>query len=199
MIFSTEQAFNIEKNDKSFLEGGIHEGVRLTGVRNEKSTNGNSFIEFEFNKNGAVLTHTEWEPTKRADQTDEEMASKVNNQVARVLQIMSVFYDKATLSNFTATTFAQFGIWVKSLLDAADKTKLLRIKAIYNPNGFTSLPKYAKYTFIESMDVELADTKIKKLGIDTFERPEQGDKEVAAKSSSETFTSTPIPSSDIPF
>lgn len=187
MKFSTSDAFSIEKKDVAFLEAGIHENATLAGVRKEKSQNGNQFLEFSFIKDGRKLTHTEFEPSKGPNQTEEEFNSKINNQVARILQIMSVYYSKDVLSAFEGDSFDQFGNWVKSLLDAADKSKLLRIKAVYSNNGYVGLPKYSAYTFIESMDISSDKSKIAKLGIDLFERPNIGDKEEAVKSASSTF------------
>jgi len=188
MIFSTINAFGVEKNDIAFLEGGIHENVNFVNVRKERSTGGNLFLEFEFVKNGAKLTHTEWEPNKRPEDTDEEFAKKANNQVARILQIMGCFYEKETLQNYTFSEFDELYSWVKSLMDAVDKTKLLRVKVIYGATGYTSLPKYAKYTFIESMDIPADKSKIKPLNIDVFTRPEIGDKEPATASAASTFS-----------
>lgn len=190
MIFSTNKAAEIVKNDVAFMDAGIHENVALVNVRKGTSqNNNNSFIEFEFNKDGYKLTHTEWEPTKYADQSDDDFNEKINKQVARILQIMSCFFDKSALS-FEAESFSGFTDWVVSILNSADKSKLVRLKAVYGRSGFTSLPQYAKYTFIEPMTVELSKTKIKKLGIDTFERPELGDKEAPAASAAATFAAT---------
>jgi len=191
MIFSTQNAYNVEKKDIAFLEGGIHENVSFVNVRKERSTGGNLFLEFEFVKNGAKLTHTEWEPNKRTEDTDDEFATKANNQVARILQIMGAFYEKETLQNYTFSEFDELYSWVKSLMDAVDKAKLLRVKVIYGATGYTSLPKYAKYTFIESMDIPADKSKIKPLNIDVFTRPEIGDKEVPTDSATTTF-GTPV-------
>lgn len=201
MIFNTQNAFNVEKKDIAFLEGGIHEDVAFVGVRKEKSTNGNLFLEFEFNKNGYKLTHTEWEPNKIDGQSDEEFASKANNQVARILQIMGCFYSKEILQNFSFDNFDTLYTWVKNLMDVTDKTKLLRLKVIYGQTGFTSLPKYAKYTFIESMSIPASESKIKTLQIDQFTRPEIGDKETSTTSSANAFgvAAKPAASMEAPF
>jgi len=187
MIFSTQNAFDVEKKDIAFLEGGIHENVNFVNVRKERSTGGNLFLEFEFAKNGAKLTHTEWEPNKRSEDTDEQFATKANNQVARILQVMGCFYEKEALQNYTFSEFDELYSWVKSLMDAVDKNKLLRVKVIYGETGYTSLPKYAKYTFIESMDIPADKSKIKKLGIDVFDRPEIGDKETSTATAANIF------------
>jgi hypothetical protein len=191
MIFSTKTAAEITKNDVAFLDAGIHENVALVNVRKDKSTNGNSYIEFEFNKDGYKLTHTEWEPTKYGDQSDDEFNEKINKQVARILQIMSVFFTKEQLS-FEADSFDAFSSWVIALMGSADKTKLVRIKVVYGRTGYTSLPQYAKYTFIESMDITADKSKIKELSIDLFKRPDIGDKEAATQTAATVFGASPV-------
>lgn len=58
------------------------------------------------------------------------------------------------------------------MLNKADLTTLLRVKIVYNNSGYTTLPKYAKYTFIEPMSlVNENKSVIVKLGIDQFEKP----------------------------
>lgn len=192
MVFNTSTAFNIEKKDVKFLDAGIHENVSLEKVRHDKSPNGNEFIEFTFSKDGASMTHTEYAPQKFPDQTEDDFNSKVNKQVARVLQIMEVFYDRSKLS-FTADSFATFASWVVALMNSADKSKKVRLKVVYSQSGYTTLPKYAVYTFIESMDVTAQNSKIKKLGIDSFVRPETAapDNEQPVATAAEVFSPNP--------
>lgn len=174
MVFNTSSAFDIQKKDVKFLDAGIHENVSLERVRHDKSPNGNEFIEFTFSKDGASMTHTEYAPQKYSDQTEEEFNSKVNKQVSRILQIMEVFYDRSKLS-FQADTFSTFAGWVVALMNGADKSQKVRLKVVYSNTGYTTLPKYAVYTFIESMSVSSEKSKIKKLGIDSFIRPAAAD------------------------
>ena len=192
MVFNTSSAFDIQKKDVKFLDAGIHENVSLEKVRYDKSPNGNEFIEFTFSKDGAAMTHTEYAPQKYNDQTEEEFNSKVNKQVSRILQIMEVFYDRSKLS-FQADSFATFASWVVALMSNIDKTQKVRIKVVYSNTGYTTLPKYAVYTFIESMNVSAEKSKIKKLGIDSFTRPETSapDNEEPSQSAASVF-STPV-------
>jgi hypothetical protein len=187
MIFNTNTAFNIGKKDVKFLDAGIHENVSFERIRHEKSTNGNLFLEFTFSKDGATMTHTEYEPNRFPDQTEEAFNEKINTQVARILQILEAFYDRSQLS-FQADSFTSFASWVATLMNSVDKTKKVRLKVVYGSSGFTTLPRYAVYTFIEPMTVTEANSKIKKLGIDTFTRPENGDKEAEAPKASSTFS-----------
>ena len=202
MIFNTNAAFDIEKKDVKFLDAGIHENVSLEKVRSDKSpNNGNQFIEFTFSKDGATMTHTEYEPQKYSDQSEEDFNAKVNKQVARILQIMEAFYDRSKLS-FTADSFSAFSAWVSALMNNADKSNKVRLKVVYGPTGYTTLPKYAVYTFIEPMTVSAQNSKIKKLGIDSFVRPETvADREEPTKASSEVFSqvTAPVVSGEMPF
>ena len=186
MIFSTESAFNVGTNDVAFLDAGIIEGANFVNARKEKSSGGNSFLELEFNKDGQKSTHTEWEVTQANGQSEEEFMQKANNQMARILQVLAVFYSKDQLK-FTASSMDGFLSWAQAMLNAVDKTKGVRIKLVYNDKGYTGLPRYAKYTFIEPMTIDKADSKIKELAIDVFVRPNIGDKEAAAKSAAATF------------
>lgn len=189
MIFNTSTSFNVEMKDIKYIPGGIHENVSLIGARFDKSPNGNSFIEFNFGKDGATLKHTEYEPSRYNDQSDAELQAKVDGQISRIMQIMKCFYTKEQL-NYTADSFSTFANWVVALVNSADKSNLVRIKSVYNQNGFTSLPRYSKYTFIEPMSIEKNNSKIVELGIDVFERPAIADKEKATSTANEVFSSS---------
>lgn len=193
MVFNTSSAFDIQKKDVKFLDAGIHENVSLGRVRYDRSPNGNEFIEFTFEKDGATMTHTEYAPQKYNDQTEEEFKAKVNKQVARVLQIMEVFYDRNKLI-FEGESFAGFAAWVVALGNSADKTKKVRLKVVYSNSGYTTLPKYAVYTFIESMEVSEDKSKIKRLGIDLFSRPETSvpDNEESTVTASDMLSTTNV-------
>lgn len=175
MTYNIASALNVEKADKNFIEAGIHENIKLEGVRAEKSQNGNNFIEFKFSNDfGGTFTHTEFEPSARPTDTAEQIADKNNNQLSRILQLMLVFISREELLAGVAQldSFESLSQWVKALLDRANKGQKMRIKVVYNDRGFTTLPKYARYTFIESMEVPVENTKIKSLQIDIFKRPE---------------------------
>lgn len=95
MIFNTNVGFDVQTKDVKYLEAGIHENVKLVSARIAQSSNGNNFIEFLFDKNGAKTTHTEYEPKKYGDETDESLQSKVDGQVSRIIQILKCFYKKS--------------------------------------------------------------------------------------------------------
>lgn len=192
-MYSKERAQNIAKKDVKFIPAGIHENIVLDSARIDKSPNGNSFIEILF-KNGetATLTQTEWKPSKINDMTDADVQKKEDTQFSRMMQILLCFYTDEQLV-FNGSSFEEFAKEVVDYLNNADKSKLLRVKIVYNDKGYTTLPSYAKYTFIEPMILPEGKTSsIIELGIDNFTKPVVADKEAKVATltgASATFTS----------
>ena len=177
MIYSTELANQIQESKNKYLEAGIHDNVKFVSARVDKSINGNIFIEFKFEKDEQTMTHTEWESTKKPKESEEVFQNRANRQVKRILQILSCFYPKEALV-FAGSSFSEFANWVVNLLNAANKDILLRVKIVYNNKGYTTLPNYCKFTFIEPMNLpEGQVSKITELNIDVFVRPITADKE----------------------
>lgn len=194
-MYNIQAALGIEKSTQSYIEAGIQENVILSGIRIEKSINGNQFIEFSFKKaNAGIATHTEWEPNKAA--TEEETNERCNKQYARLLQILLCFYTVEQLKEITPPNFEGFTDlinWVKNMLEKVDlDNNPIRVKFIYNDSDFISLPRYAKYTFIESMKIKPEDSQIRVLGIDKIKRSIKADKEEPVTFGTES-------SSDLPF
>lgn len=188
MIYSTELAskVTIADNSSKYLEAGIHDNVKFTGVRAASSPTGKNFMEFRFEKDGKELLHTEWEPSKKEGDTEEQNQAKVTNQVTRIMRIMNCFYPKGVL-NFNGNSYKEFTDWVVTMLNAANKDILLKIKVVYNNKGYTTLPTYVKFAFIEPMvlpegfyDKEINPENkslISELSIDQFTKPIVADKE----------------------
>lgn len=201
-MYSKERAQNIAKKDVKFIPAGIHENITLDSARIDKSPNGNSFIEILFkNSEGATLTQTEWKPSKINDMTDADVQKKEDTQFSRMMQILLCFYADEQLI-FNGSTFEEFAKEVVDYLNNADKSKLLRVKIVYNDKGYTTLPSYAKYTFIEPMNLPEGKTSaIAELGIDNFTKPVVADKEAKVdnlKVASSTFNNFTSPSTSDP-
>lgn len=175
-MYSKERAQLIAKNNVKYIPAGIQENVALAGARVAKSPNGNLFLEITFTKDGATLPQTEWQPTKYGQMTDEDVQKKEDTQFSRMMQILLCFYKDEELT-FNSTTFEGWANEVANYLNNADKTKLVRAKIVYNNKGYTGLPTYAKYTFIEPMSVPKEESAIIELGIDKFTRPIVADTE----------------------
>lgn len=196
-MYSKERAQKIEKNDTKYIPAGIQENVALKSARVTTSPQGNMFLEIVFEKDGATLTQTEWKPTKFGNMTEEDLQKKEDTQFSRMMQILLCFYKDEELI-FNATSFADWAAEIANYLNKADKSKLLRVKIVYNNKGYTTLPTYAKYTFIEPMSVSKEDSAIIELGIDKFTRPVIADKEEVVDTLSVTETSNDDPNG-LPF
>lgn len=175
-MYSKERAQQITKNDVKYIPAGIQENVALKNARVTTSPQGNIFLEIVFEKDGATLTQTEWKPTQFGNMTVEDVQKKEDNQFSRMMQILLCFYKDEELI-FNSTNFEGWAKEVADYLNKADKSKLLRVKIVYNNKGYTTLPTYAKYTFIEPMTVNKENSAIVELGIDKFTRPIVADKE----------------------
>ena len=149
-MYSKERAQQIVKNDVKFIPAGIHENVTLKSARVAESPTGLKFLEIVFEKNGATLTQTEWKPTKFEGMDDSALQKKEDTQFSRMMQILLCWYSDEQLV-FNGTSFEEFSQEVVNYLNNADKSKKLRVKIVYNDKGYTTLPSYARYTFIEPM------------------------------------------------
>lgn len=200
-MYSSERANKIVTKDIAYLSAGIQDDVKLVSVKYEKSPQENKFLEFRFEKDNRSFTATEWEPRKNDNMTEEDFQNKCDNQFSRIMQILKCFYPNDADRQFTGENFEQFAKWVVSMLEKADLNTLLRVKIVYNSNGYTSLPKYAKYTFIEPMSiVNEGKSVVVKLGIDMFERPIVANTEEANPNPIITTTTTVENKvSDLPF
>lgn len=208
MIYSTELAnkVTVAGNNNKYLEAGIHDNVKFTGVRTAASPTGINFIEFRFEKDGKELLHTEWEPSARQGDSEEQNQSKVTNQVTRIIRIMNCFYPKSVLT-FNGSSYKEFTDWVVAMLNNANKDTLLKLKVVYNSKGYTTLPSYVRFAFIEPMVLPEGfydktvnpDNKsmISELSIDQFTKPVIADKETKVDDLASTVTTEE--SSDLPF
>ena len=196
-MYSKERAQQITKNDIKYIPAGIQENVALRSARVTTSPQGNLFLEIVFEKDGATLIQTEWKPTQFGNMSVEDVQKKEDNQFSRMMQILLCFYKDEELI-FNSTTFEGWAKEISDYLNKADKTKLLRVKIVYNNKGYTTLPTYAKYTFIEPMTISKEDSTIVELGIDKFTRPIVADKEEVVDPIN-TTTETEEDSNGLPF
>lgn len=208
MIYSTDLANQVTLNNNSsntkYLEAGIHDNVKFTSVKTAVSPTGKNFIEFRFEKDGKELVHTEWEPKERAEDTEEQNQNKATNQVTRINRILRCFYPKEVL-NFTGSSYKEFTNWVVAMLNAANKDTLLKVKVVYNKDGYTTLPSYVSFAAIEPMNIPMGfyeegenESMIKEIkGIDLFVKPVVSDKETVVVNPLEVKQETP--SDDLPF
>ena len=189
-MYSKERAQQIVKNDVKFIPAGIHENVTLKSARVAESPTGLKFLEIVFEKNGATLTQTEWKPTKFEGMDDSALQKKEDTQSSRMMQILLCWYSDEQLV-FNGTSFEEFSQEVVNYLNNADKSKKLRVKIVYNDKGYTTLPSYARYTFIEPMVLPEGQTSsITELRIDNFTKPVVADTETPVANLTSISTSS---------
>ncbi len=189
-MYSKERAQQIVKNDVKFIPAGIHENVTLKSARVAESPTGLKFLEIVFEKNGATLTQTEWKPTKFEGMDDSALQKKEDTQFSRMMQILLCWYSDEELV-FNGTSFEEFSQEVVNYLNNADKSKKLRVKIVYNDKGYTTLPSYARYTFIEPMVLPEGQTSsITELRIDNFTKPVVADTETPVANLTSISTSS---------
>jgi hypothetical protein len=158
--------------DVAYMPAGIHENVKLTNIRIDKTKNGLNFIEYTFKDlDGNMCKHTEFEPTKRIGEDELTFQRRVENLMRRMLQVIRIY----TSENFEAASFNDMAELIKAKLDAVKDNILVRIKVVYQwsedkKTDFTRLPMYWMYTFIEPMSIPTNKSTIRILTMDKIQR-----------------------------
>ena len=180
MGYSKKAAQEVSDFKSKYMPAGINENVTLDKVEVKVSPNGNKMFDITFvNEQGQTAVHTEWEPKMAPWMKDKsDLERNQARQYKKMLQILLCFYTDEQI-NFEGNDFMGFANYIAMMLNAADKTKKLRLKLVYNKDGYTTLPTTVDEAFIESM--ELGDGESYKVQItakDVIVRPVTADKEV---------------------
>ena len=205
ITYNVDSTVKVDVAKNNYIEAGIVENVELKSVRYEVTEKGNEFIEFVFeDENGGKLTQTEYKPKGT---TEEQTLERTVKQIKRIKQLVCGYDDKnpATMTfvnpnNYIirANDFKTFAEETIRLLGTSYVGKKVRIKAVYNDNGFVTLPKYSTYAFIEPMSLSKDKTMIKMLNIDKLIRPEKS-APVGQPNVFEQMASATKPIDDLPF
>jgi len=172
-MYSTKTATtNNTEFSSSYMPVGINENVTLKEVNVNKTQNGRDFLEIIFeNAQGQTATMTEWKNEKNMwIKTDEDLQKRDNQQFGRILQVIDAVKDGH--GDFEGSSFVEMINWVKEQLVEGD-SKLLRLKVVYDKNGYTRVSNLG--VFVEAMSV--TESQIKLWKNDLLERPVQPDKE----------------------
>ena len=180
MGYSKKAAQEVSDFKSKYMPAGINENVTLDKVEVKVSPNGNKMFDITFvNEQGQTAVHTEWEPKMAPWMKDKsDLERNQARQYKKMLQILLCFYTDEQI-NFEGNDFMGFANYIAMMLNAADKTKKLRLKLVYNKDGYTTLPTTVDEAFIESM--ELGDGESYKVQInakDVIEHPVTANKEV---------------------
>lgn len=176
-MYNTKTAtINNEEFNSNYIPVGINDNITLKEVSVEKSPQGKDFLRVTFeNEAGQTAEFTEWKNEKNMwVKTDADLQNKDNQQFGRIIQLINCF---TTTPDVEINSFDEMIKWVKGILDPFIKDKKkLRLKVIYNKNGYTQVSKYG--TYVEPMDV--TESQIKLFKNDLFERPVKADAEKPA-------------------
>ena len=207
MGYSKKAAQEVSDFKSKYMPAGINENVRIDKVEVKTSPNGNKMFDITFiNESGQTAVHTEWEPKMAPWMKDKsDLERNQARQYKKMMQILLCYYKDEQI-NFEGESFAEFANWIATMINVADKSKLLRLKLVYNKDGYTTLPTAVDDPFIEPM--LLADGEEYKIKInakDVVVRPVVADKEI--KNDNPFMTTTPevataafsAPTNDLPF
>jgi len=168
---------NLDK--PTFIKAGIVEPLFLKNVVSDTGKNGSNFIAFYFeDEHGNKMSHTEFEPSSLIPINEmdikqrEEFLGKVENQKERIKQIIKAYLPNEKF-NYKPDSFKEYAEIIVRILKGKCEDVPVRAKIVYNDKGFTTLPKYSKYKFIEPTSISKESSRISPLSIDVFTRPEK--------------------------
>lgn len=192
MGYSKKAAQEVSDFKSKYMNAGINEGVSIDKVEVKVSPNGNKMFDITFiNEQGQTAVHTEWEPKMAPWMKDKsDLERNQARQFKKMLQILMCYYTDEQI-NFEGEDFMSFANYIATMLNAADKTKKLRLKLVYNKDGYTTIPTAVDDTFIEPMSV--TESKIQITAKDIVVRPVIADKEVTVNNPFTTTTMTAAP------
>ena len=192
MGYSKKAAQEVSDFKSKYMNAGINEGVSIDKVEVKVSPNGNKMFDITFiNEQGQTAVHTEWEPKMAPWMKDKsDLERNQARQFKKMLQILMCYYTDEQI-NFEGEDFMSFANYIATMLNAADKTKKLRLKLVYNKDCYTTIPTAVDDTFIEPMNV--TESKIQITAKDIVVRPIIADKEVTVNNPFTTPTMTAAP------
>jgi hypothetical protein len=167
MSYIVNKSINSEARQTNFIDVGIHEDVELKSIEYKMSPNGNPFLVLTFEKDGKILTHTEYEPK---DKDGNILENKQLNQIKRLKHIFTKFVSEEEFTIETET-FEDFCKGIIKILKGKFEGKKVRIKVVYSNKNYTSLPKYVP--FIERMDVPKSGLEILSIDKMTKDTPDK--------------------------
>lgn len=206
MGYSKKAAQEVSDFKSKYMNAGINEGVSIDKVEVKVSPNGNKMFDITFiNEQGQTAVHTEWEPKMAPWMKDKsDLERNQARQFKKMLQILMCYYTDEQI-NFEGEDFMSFANYIATMLNAVGKTKKLRLKLVYNKDGYTTIPTLVDDIFIEPMDLndpcrkhldkegEEPSYKVQVNAKDIVVRPIIADKEVTVNNPFTASTMTAAP------
>ena len=198
----------LNSNAPSYIGVGIHE-VELSDVVLDKSKSGKTFFAYYYeNEDKQRLSKTEWEVNlpDNFDKLSEEKKKGydivIEQQMKRILKVATLFVPEEEFKDKAFNSFSDFCSFVKQKLEGKTKGVKLRIKAVYDKNGWVTTPTYtySSMPWIERIDqVPAEKSKIQIIeGRDLVVRPKQA-KEQREKNPLVADDANSTAKSDLPF
>lgn len=194
-LYTVNNATQTATSNTAWIEPGIHENLKLVEVKYDISKNGKEFLAFYVeNENGDKVSNTEWpfkmkKPLEEMTTDERDIAiSIIENQKSKVKQIVEIFKPGF---NIEASSFKEFAEKTIAFLGDTYKDKLFRLKVVYDKRGYTTFAQSARYVFIEGMDIERENSKIRILPSDRLTRPPR-------EADQEVVESNPLDIEDLP-
>jgi hypothetical protein len=172
--------YNIDENVKTgtdtstWIPVGIHENLELVDVVYGTTKNNKEFLAFYAeNEQGDKVSNTEWpanfsKPIEQmTDQEKEAALAVLENQKAKVKQIVEIYKPNF---NITASTFKEFAEKTIEFLGVSYKGVKIRLKVVFDRRGYTTFAQKGRYPFIEPMTISKEDSKIRILQSDKMIR-----------------------------
>lgn len=165
-------------NSTSFIDAKIAEPLTLNRIESKTSKNGNHFLAFYWkDQSGAEVSKTEWEPKDDNLEVLQQKADRLMARINHMLVDSEILQE--TEMNFEVNSFKELGdkLIALAITSGKNKDKAVRAKVVYDNSGFTTLPNYTTYPWIEPISLKKEESKIRILGIDQMERVKPDEKE----------------------
>lgn len=149
-----------EGSDVSIFPLEISENNEIEEISTAVAENGNTFLKFIFkSEDGGKVNMFEFEVTPKDGEDQNATMKRFNSQKKRLVHIINKILPTGTQLP-AATSWNDLCQKVVNVCPpSAFAGKKFRKKAVYNFNNYVSIPKYVP--FIESMDVAIADSRLK--------------------------------------
>jgi hypothetical protein len=174
MTLYKANAENKVTNTTSFIDSGItkpNSYLELNRIESKTSKNGNNFLAFYWkDPSGAEVSKTEWEPKDNDPEVLQQKADRLMARINHMLVDSGILQEQEM--NFEIGSFKELGdkLIALAITSGRNKGKQVRAKVVYDNSGFTTLPNYTTYPWIEPATILPEESKMRILGIDQMER-----------------------------
>ena len=129
---------------------GIHENVTVKSISRKETPNKNKFVEILFEKDGATLQKTLWEPKgnypQEGESQEEAISREAKENLRHIARILGIFLTPDKLESFPNLDYQNFIDKAIVTLTPVLSTKSVNLKVIYDSDGvYTELGRFPDY------------------------------------------------------